>query len=114
MTATARVPGDLRSEAARLAFALIRFAQAAAHPSQGSTPPDALRLGTAAYVFSPSSRRIPRDEVETFLVGLPSPAILVPTTGQGAIALFLIHELGGERRRSAENNSATPPRASTS
>lgn len=102
MTVTVPIPGDLRSEAARLAFALIRFSQVPAHPGRGGTPPGVPRIGTDAYVFTPSSRRIPASDVESFLVGLPSPAILLPTTGRGAIALHLLHELTGDRRRSAE------------
>ena len=66
-------------EAARLAFALIRFAGAVAYPLIGHTPPGVLKVGTEAYMFSPSWRRVPRDEVEAFLVGLPSPALLAPT-----------------------------------
>lgn len=93
---------DLRMEAARLAFALIRFEGAAAHPMQGSTPPGSLCVGTEAYVFQPSWRVVPRDEVEAFLVELPSPALLAPTTIRGIIALTLVHELSGERRGGAE------------
>jgi hypothetical protein len=43
-------------------------------------------------------RRIPRDEIETFLVSLPSPALLAPTNSRGMIALILLHELSGDRR----------------
>ncbi len=37
-----------------------------------------------------------------FFVGLPSPALLVPTPVRGVIALILLHELSGDRRRWAE------------
>ena len=99
MTAIATNPDDLRLEAARIAFALIRFEEVAAHPSGASTLPDSLRVGTEAYVFMPSWRKVPSDEVETFLVGLPSPALLALTTIRGVIALTLLHELNGDRRR---------------
>jgi hypothetical protein len=95
MTAIAAHTDDVRVEAARLAAALIRFAQVAAHPLKVSTP--------EAYVFLPASRWVPRDQVEMFLVSLPSPALLAPTTIRGMIALTLLHELSGERRRGFEH-----------
>ncbi len=98
MTAIAVNTDDVRLEAARLAAALIRFEQVAAHPMLGPTPEGLLQVGTDAYVFIPSWRRIPRDEIERFLVSLPSPALLAPTTSRGMIALILLHELSGERR----------------
>jgi len=103
MTAIAANTDDVRLEAARLASALIRFAQVAAHPLKASTPPGHLQVGTDAYVFMPSSRRVPRDQIETFLVSLPSPALLAPTTIRGVIALILLHELSGDRRRGFEH-----------
>jgi hypothetical protein len=94
--------GALRAEAARLTLALLRFEETAAHLSGASTPPGSPRLGTEAYVFTSSWKPIPRDELEAFLVGLPSPALLVPSTIRGSIALLLLHELSGDRRRWAE------------
>jgi hypothetical protein len=102
MTAEGASAVDVRVEAARLAFALIRFAGAAAHPRLGATPPGVLKLGTEAYIFGPSWRLVPHHEVEAFLVGLPSPALMTPTLTQGEIALTLVHELTGDRRRWAE------------
>jgi len=102
MTTIATNTDDLRLEAARIAFALIRFEEVAAHPAGASTPPGSLRVGTEEYVFLPSWRAVPRNEVETFLVGLPSPALLAPTTSRGVVALMLLHELSGDRRRWAE------------
>jgi hypothetical protein len=102
MTAIASNPDDVRLQAARLAAALIRFEQAAAHLAAGSTPRGTLRVGTEAYQFLPSWRTVPREEVERFLVALPSPAFLAPTTIRGVIALTLLHELSGERRQGAE------------
>lgn len=101
MHAVATDTGDLRAEAARLAYALIRFEGVAAHLSRASAPPGS-RLGTDVYTFIPSWKRVPRDEVEAFLVGLPSPALLAPTTMRGSIALLLLHELDGDRRKWAE------------
>ena len=75
MTGIAPAPDDLRAEAARMAFALIRFEEVIAHP---------------------------RQDVESFLVGLSSPALLSPTTTRGTVALTLLNELSGERRRWAE------------
>jgi len=102
MTAIASNPDDVRSQAARLAAALLRFEQAAAHLAPGSTPLGTLRVGTEAYRFLPSWRTVPREEVERFLVALPSPAFLALTTSRGVIALTLLHELSGERRQGAE------------
>lgn len=93
---------ETREAAARLAFALIRFAGAAAHPTLGVTPPGVPELGTEAYIFGPSWRRVPHHEVEAFLIGLPSPALMTPTLIRGEIALALVHELTGDRRRWAE------------
>ncbi len=101
MTAIATNGDDVRMEAARIAFALIRFEGVAAHPMGASIPPDSLRVGTEAF-FLPSWREVPYDEVEAFLVGLPSPALLAPTTMRGVIALALLHELSGDRQRWAE------------
>jgi hypothetical protein len=102
MHAAASDTDDRRAEAARLAFALLRFEAPAAHLSRASTPSRALQIGTQAYTFIPSWEIIPNDEVEAFLVGLPSPALLAPTTMRGSIALLLLHELSGDRRRWAE------------
>jgi hypothetical protein len=89
-------------EAARIAVALLRFEELAAHLSDAHTSPGALRVGVDAYTFSPSWRQVPHSQVEAFLVALPSPVLLAPTTIRGVIALTLLHELSGERRRWAE------------
>jgi hypothetical protein len=102
MTAIAPNTDDVRLEAARLAAALIRFEEVAAHPTAGYTPPGSPRVGTDAYIFAPSGRQVPRNEVERFLISLPSPAILSHTTWRGLITLTLLHELSGDRRRGAE------------
>jgi hypothetical protein len=102
MGAPAIDPNNLRAEAARLAATLLRFQEPAAHLSRASTPLGALRVGTEAYIFIPSWKTVPRVEVESFLVSLPSPALLAPTTMRGSIALLLLHELSGDRRRWAE------------
>lgn len=65
----------------------------------GRFPPGAPRVGADAYFFLPSWRATPRDRVEAFLVGLPSPALLAPTMRRGVVALLLLHELSGDRRR---------------
>jgi len=102
MTAIATQPDDLRMDAARIAFALIRFEGVAAHARRGSTSQGSLRVGTEAYVFLPSWRPIPGAEVEAFLGGQPCPALLMPTTIRGTIVLMLLQELSGDRRRWAE------------
>ena len=106
MTAIAANTDGLRLEAARLASALLRFQRVAAHPLQGSKSPASLQVGTDAYVFLPSLRNVALDQVETFLVSLPSPALLAPTTIRGVIALILLHELNGDRRRGFEHELA--------
>jgi hypothetical protein len=102
MTAVARDSGQLRWDAARIAFAVLRFEEAMAHAARAHAPPGHLRLGIQAYEFLPSWRHVPREGVEAFLVSLPSPALLAPTTVRGVIALTLLHELSGDRRRWAE------------
>lgn len=102
MTAIVTDSDDLRAEAARIAVALLRFESVAAHQSTSSTSPGMLRVGTDAYVFLPSWRSVPNDQVDTFLLTLPSPMMLLPTTRRGIISLVLVHELGGERRSWAE------------
>ncbi|HET7039770.1 MAG TPA: hypothetical protein VFH97_07770 [Gemmatimonadales bacterium] len=102
MSATAPSTDYLRTEAARLAATLLRFEEPAAHLSGAHTPEGRPRVGTDGYVFLPSWRTVPRAEVEAFLVALPSPALLVPTTIRGVIAVLLLHELSGDRRRWGE------------
>ena len=98
MTPIAVITDDVRREAARLAAALLRFEEVATHPTLGNTPPGVLEVGRDAYIFIPFLHRIPREEIETFLVSLPSPALLAPTNSRGMIAVMLLHELSGERR----------------
>jgi hypothetical protein len=93
---------ELRLAAARLAFALIRFESAAAHPLRASRPPGAPQLGMDAFAFIPSWKEVPSREVEGFLVGQPCPVLLAPTTIRGSIALLLLDELSGDRRRWAD------------
>jgi hypothetical protein len=101
MSAPLLQPEDaLLMNAASLAFAVIRFAEGAAHPRRG-TPADLPRVGEDVYVFGPSSRRVPRDDVPRFLARLPAPVILYPTTVRGIIALQLLSELSGDRAAGA-------------
>ena len=85
--------------AAELAFALLRFEQGAAHPSRFARPSDRGEVGVDAFVFIPSWREVARDAVVPFLTSLPSPAALVPSTMRGHVALLLLDELAGDRRR---------------
>ncbi|MGE5926495.1 MAG: hypothetical protein ACM357_04010 [Gemmatimonadota bacterium] len=93
---------DLRAEAARLACTLLRFEEASAHLLRASAPAGALQVGRDAYTFIPSWKLVRREEVASFLAGLSSPALLAPTTIRGSVALLLLDELSGERRRWAE------------
>lgn len=93
---------DVRREAARLAFALIRFAGAIAYPMPGSRPSGAPEIGREAWIFAPSWKPVPRDEVEAFLAGLSSPALISPTLARGSVVLLLVDELQGERRKWAD------------
>ena len=102
MSAPAVPPDDLRTEAARIAFALIRFEEAMGHPLRADAPPGRPVVGVDAYIFVPSWIPVPRHEVVPFLVGLPSPALLSPTTTRGMVALILLNELSGDRRRWGE------------
>ena len=93
---------ELRAEAARLAFTVLRFEEASAHLLRASAPEGALRVGRDAYAFIPSWKLVHRNEAASFLAGLPSPALLAPTTIRGSVALLLLEELSGDRRRWAE------------
>jgi len=104
LTALALAPDDLRTEAARIAFALLTLEEPMARALGNAVPPGSLAIGDDVYLFSPSWRPVPRDQVVSFLVGLPSPALLSPTTTRGVIALTLLHELSGDRRRWAEKS----------
>lgn len=90
-------------EAASLAFAIIRFAQGAAHPARGATPPGVPHLGDEAYIFLPALRRVASDEVPSFLSTLSSPALLSVTTTKGVVAMHLLDELRGTRASGARH-----------
>ena len=91
--------GDVRTQAATLAFALVRFDEPAAHPLDGAVPPGVPHVGTDAYVFSPVWTPVPREAVVPFLAGLPSPAIIVQSITRGILGLTLLDELTGDRRQ---------------
>lgn len=87
--------------AATLTFALLRFEDGATHADRSCHLPAAPHLGEDAYVFLPALRPIACGDVVSFLAGLPSPALLVPTTKRGIVALTLLSELSGERATGA-------------
>ena len=89
--------------AASLAFAMIRFQEPVTHPDLGWVPPNRPHVGVDAYVFAPGGATIPRDEVVSYLTCLDSPAMMYQTTARGVIALYLLKELSGTRRASAEH-----------
>lgn len=93
---------QLRSDAAKLAFAMLRFAAGAAHPDRSATPRGMLHLSTECYSFTPSWQRIPIADVPGFLATLPSAALLTSTTTRGIATLTLVDELQGERRAWAD------------
>ena len=99
-------PDEALLQAASLAFAILRFEEGAAHPSRGATPPDSPRLGEEAYMFAPSWPLITVDRVPPFLASLSSPAVLVPSTTRGVIALLLLDELSGERAAAVRHDLA--------
>jgi hypothetical protein len=90
---------DLRYQAASLAFAMLRFADGAAHVAKYSTPPGVPRTGIECYIFAPSWRHILNADVPRFLAELSSPAILSSSTTRGVATLMLLDELQGERRQ---------------
>lgn len=100
MTAPVFDGDDLLLEAATLAATVLRYEERAAH-QRGSHPPDGMPvIGEDAYLFPPSSRRVPRDQIPEFLAALPCPALLGPTTMRGTVTLTLLRELSGDRRAS--------------
>jgi hypothetical protein len=102
MSSPAPQADDLRAQAARLAAAVLRFEEGAAHLLRQDLDNEDPNDPPAQYGFLPSLRSIPRDEVASFLLTLPSPALFSPTTIRGSIALTLLSELSGERRSGAE------------
>ena len=104
MTAPMLRSDDALLQAGSLAFAMIRFASGAAHPSRGARPRDMARLGQDVYVFAPSAREVPCEEVPAFLAGLPSPAMMMLTTTRGIVVLLLLDELSGERGAAVRHN----------
>ncbi len=104
MTAPAFKPDDLSLEAATLAATLLKYEERAAHQHPSHTPTGAPVIGQDAYVFPPSTRRVPRDQIPAFLAALPCPAFLAPTIVRGTVTLTLLQELSGERRASIQHN----------
>ena len=99
MPAESSDPLDLRRQAARLTCALLRFDRPAAHLLGSSTPPGHPVVGVDAYTFLPSWKSVRNEDVEQFLLDLDGPALLAPTTIRGTIALFLLDELAGDRKK---------------
>lgn len=85
---------DLATQAASLAFAMIRFEERAAWPMDPT-----LERGVADYSFVPGWRGVPIDRVVPLLAGLPSPAWLLQTTVRGHVGVILLEELGEDRKR---------------
>lgn len=102
MSLTAAAPDRERGEAARLASLLLRFANAVGHPAPGHKPPDALKVGSEAFIFGPSWTPIPIAAIESFLFALPCPVLLSSTLTRGVVTLTLVEDLTGDRRRWAE------------
>ena len=95
---------DPDTGAATLAFAMLRFAQRAAHQFDREEEQGRGRGGRDWFVFLPSWRRTPRDAVLPFLASLPCPAMLFSGTMRGSVALLLLDELQGERRQWGQKN----------
>lgn len=105
MTAPLFQPDDSLRDAAALTFAIIRFAEGAAHPPRVQRE-GLPRLGEETWKFAPSTRQVSLEDVPAFLAGLPSPAMLCPTTTRGIVALQLLSELSGERATGARKEFA--------
>jgi len=104
MTAPALDHDELLLEAATLAATILSYEERAAHQLGSYTPAGLPVIGQDAYVFPPSSRRVPRDQIPEFLAALPCPALLAPTTVRGTVTLTLLQELSGDRRASVQHN----------
>lgn len=102
MTAISEQELAVRTDAARLAYALLRMEEPMALQFKTCKRANDLVLGEDAYSFTPSWQLIPRADIVPFLVSLPSPALLAPTTTRGVVALTLLDELRGERRQWGE------------
>jgi|SRR5687767_6739448 len=89
-------------QAAALAFALLRFEAGAAYNPYAGAPPDDV-AGRDGFTFLPVLRRVPSAEVVPYLASLPSPAMLMSSSPRGMVALLLLSELSGDRRKWAES-----------
>lgn len=97
-------PNEDRSlEAAGIAAAMLRFQEPLAHLMSAHTPEGMPKVGVDSYTFVPGPQTVMRSQVAAYLAGLPSPAVLAPTTARGIIALILLHELAGERRTAMQH-----------
>jgi hypothetical protein len=92
---------DIRVQAARLAFAMLRFEDGAAHLRPGASD-ERPRVGAGCFMFTPSWTQMSAADVAPFLAGLASPALLSCTTTRGVYNLTLLEELNGERRACAQ------------
>ncbi|MCC6244239.1 MAG: hypothetical protein IT353_15455 [Gemmatimonadaceae bacterium] len=86
MTAISEHELAVRTDAARLAYALLRMEEPMASQFKTCKRANGLVLGEDAYSFTPSWQLIPRADIVPFLVSLPSPALLAPTTTRGVVA----------------------------
>lgn len=89
------------TQAAALTFTMLRFEQESAHQSRAEDPHPG-RLGDDKFIFLPSWRSTPREDVVPFLASLNSPALLFPTTTRGVVSLILLEDLNGDRQRWAQ------------
>jgi hypothetical protein len=103
MTDSEELRARALTEAAALAFAMIRFEEGAAHLHPGHVPPGMPRVGIDYYRFGFSRQRILRESVISYLASLPSPALIAQTTTRGRIAFTLLSELSGERLAAARH-----------
>ena len=103
MAAPVLANDDMSLEAAQLAAAMLRFQEPLAHLMSAHTPEGLPVVGLDAYAFVPSPRMVARDQVAAYLAGLPSPAMLAPTTVRGIVSLILLQELTGERRAAMQH-----------
>lgn len=88
---------------ATVGFAQLRFATAACHRYIArSSAPGHGSLGVEAFLFLPVAKRVKR-AAAPYLASCPSPALLLPTSTAGVIALILSSELERDRPQWAEH-----------
>jgi hypothetical protein len=78
---------------------MLRFTQPAAHAFPSRSNGEGSEPGVDWFVFSPSWRKTPKDEVIPFLLSQGSPLMIFPTLYRGSVGLLVLDEVRDERKK---------------